>query len=283
MKLIDLYKYIYHFLLKIYPQSEAQSMSHLLFQHHTGHAVIDAISKHYNILIEPKLEKIDADLEKLAQHVPIQYITKKAEFYHSLLQIDENVFIPRPETEGLVDWIVKSEAKVENLIDICCGSGCISVSLAKMKMAKKITAIDISLHAVAATEKNAQLNNVQITVYQADIFSSKIETMLSQPLSLIVSNPPYVRQSEKIFMQPNVLDYEPFEAIFVDDRQPLKFYKKIAQIGQNHLSENGKIYFEINEVFATEIVDILHNMNYKNIEIKSDFYGKDRYVRANFK
>ena len=233
----------------------------------------DCIINSNQVLNKSQLSKIKQIVAELKTNKPIQYILGKTEFYSLKIKVNEHTLIPRPETEQLVDWILK-----ENFVaalDIGTGSGCIPIALAKHTDAK-ILAIDVSEDALLIAEENAKNNEVEIDFIHQDI----LQTNSLQKVDLIVSNPPYVLQSEKKKMQENVLDYEPELALFVEDKNPLIFYKKIASLAFNFLNENGKLFFEINAKFGKETIEMLADIGFVNIELKKDMNDKDRMIKA---
>ena len=233
----------------------------------------DCIINSNQILNKSQLSKIKQIVAELKTHKPIQYILGKTEFYGLKINVNEHTLIPRPETEQLVDWILK-----ENFVaalDIGTGSGCIPIALAKHTDAK-VLAIDVSEDALLIAEENAKNNKVEIDFIHQDI----LQTNSLQKVDLIVSNPPYVLESEKEKMQENVLDYEPELALFVEDKNPLIFYKKIASLAFNFLNENGKLFFEINAKFGKETIEMLVDIGFVNIELKKDMNDKDRMIKA---
>ena len=233
----------------------------------------DCIINSNQVLNKSQLSKIKQIVAELKTHKPIQYILGKTEFYGLKIKVNEHTLIPRPETEQLVDWILK-----ENFVaalDIGTGSGCIPIALAKHTDAK-VLAIDVCEDALLIAEENAKDNEVEIDFIHQDI----LQTNSLQKVDLIVSNPPYVLESEKEKMQENVLDYEPELALFVEDKNPLIFYKKIASLAFNFLNENGKLFFEINAKFGKETIEMLADIGFVNIELKKDMNDKDRMIKA---
>jgi release factor glutamine methyltransferase len=228
-------------------------------------------------------------LDELKKEKPIQYILGATEFYGLPFLVNENTLIPRPETEELVEWIVveSRKSKVENLkiLDIGTGSGCIAISLAKNLPNAEVFAIDVSEKALATAKKNAEINKVEVNFITTDILQINDlkelithNSQLTTPFNIIVSNPPYVRNLEKAEIKPNVLEYEPHLALFVEDNDALLFYRKIAQLAKKNLSENGQLYFEINQYLGKETVALLEEMGFKNIVLKRDIYGNDRMI-----
>ena len=244
------------------------SMKYLLAYNHS-----DCIINSNQVLNKSQLSKIQQIVADLKTHMPIQYIFGQTEFYGLKIKVNEHTLIPRPETEQLVDWILKENFVVA--LDIGTGSGCIPIALAKHKDAK-VLAIDVSEDALLIAEENAKNNEVEIDFIHQDI----LQTNYLQKVDLIVSNPPYVLESEKEKMQENVLDYEPELALFVEDKNPLIFYKKIASLASNFLNENGKLFFEINAKFGKETIEMLADIGFVNIELKKDMNDKDRMIKA---
>ncbi len=221
-------------------------------------------------------------LNNLKLEIPIQYILETTSFYGLDFEVNKNVLIPRPETEELVGWIIKENTINENLkiLDIGTGSGCIAISLAKNFLNSDVFAIDVSSSALEIAKKNAKINNVNISFIKQDIL--EVDS-LNQKFDIIVSNPPYVRNIEKHEIHKNVLDNEPHLALFVDDNNALIFYKKIAELATINLSENGQLFFEINQYLGKETVELLYNLGFINIELRKDIYGNDRMIRAQLK
>ncbi|MEK6616380.1 MAG: peptide chain release factor N(5)-glutamine methyltransferase [Bacteroidota bacterium] len=231
---------------------------------------------------EKETERFKTILTQLKNHTPIQYILGHTEFYGLKIKVNEHVLIPRPETEELVEEIIqgaRDKGQGTNILDIGTGSGCIAIALKKNIPDATISALDISDEAILIAKANAILNQTQINFLQADIL--QLNNSLIHPLNnfdIIVSNPPYVRLSEKEKMNKNVLDYEPHLALFVNDNDSLVFYKAIADFALQNLSSNGKLYFEINEALGSEVKNLLKEKGFRNVEIKRDMSGKDRIV-----
>ena len=268
-------------LSSLYDMMEAESFFYLILENRHQMKRIDlAISPELTFSIE-EIKKWDAILDQLLLEIPIQYILGTAHFYGLEFDVNENVLIPRPETEELVDWIIsdcrsdkKSNIKV---LDIGTGSGCIAVSLAKNLSEAQISGIDISEKALATANKNALNNGVVINFNQKNILET---TILEQQFDIIVSNPPYVRHLEKSEIKKNVLDNEPHLALFVADHDALVFYRKIAGLAQQNLVENGRLYFEINQYLGKEMMALLEEMNFRNITLRKDIYGNDRMIKV---
>lgn len=213
---------------------------------------------------------------RLLNEEPIQYILNTTSFYGLDFICTPSALIPRPETEELVDWILKSEKNKISILDIGTGTGCIPISLAKNNTDYTVSALDISDAGLELAKDNAQKNEVDISFISADIFSYTSE----KKYDLIVSNPPYVRNLEKIKIQNNVLNFEPPLALFVDDDDPLVFYRAILEFAKSNLSEKGSVYFEINENLFNEMESLLASYRFSEIELKKDVFGKYRFIRG---
>jgi release factor glutamine methyltransferase len=226
-------------------------------------------------------------LKRLKAFEPFQYITGEAYFMGYTFKVNKNVLIPRPETEELVEWILEEtnvfKNKINNsfnILDIATGSGCIAISLKKKLPSAEITAIDISKDAIKVAKQNAELNNVKINFIESDILKTGFDK-IKIPFDLIVSNPPYISSHEKMHMHRNVTDYEPHIALFVEGKNPLLFYERIADIASgNSLKAGGFLYFEMNESFSAEISEMIISKGFSNVVVKKDMSGKNRLIRA---
>ena len=208
---------------------------------------------------------------------PIQYIIVETRFYNCTIKVNSSTLIPRPETEELVDQIIKeNRGFTGSLLDIGTGSGAIAIALAINMPGSAVTGTDISDPALDIARENAALNKASVTFTMSDMLNSGI--LILPGTDIIVSNPPYVRESEKSRMEKNVLDFEPHSALFVPDAEPLKFYKAILEIAQRILVMHGKIYFEINETLGKEMSDMLASEGYSEIRVINDINGKERFV-----
>lgn len=270
-------------LLPFYDEMEAESFFYLILENQRKLRRID-LALNIDLLFSSEEILIwNAILEKLQLEIPIQYILGTTQFYGLEFNVNENVLIPRPETEELVEWIIISNLKTPKLkklkiLDIGTGSGCIAISLAKNIPDAEVSAIDISEKALATAKANADLNNVAVTFLQKNILET---TDLEQQFDIIVSNPPYVRNLEKAEIKSNVLANEPHLALFVEDNDALIFYRKIAELATKNLSVEGKLFFEINQYLGKETVELLEKMHFKNIELRKDIYGNDRMIACN--
>lgn len=267
-------------LTPIYDDGEAESFFYLILEEKNQLKRIDLALHPDLVFSEGEIVIWNSILEQLKKEIPIQYLLGKTSFYGLDFEVNENVLIPRPETEELVEWIIESQkpkVKSQNIriLDIGTGSGCIAISLAKNLSNAQVFAIDVSKNALATAQKNAENNSVNVTFIHQNILETED---LQQQFDIIVSNPPYVRNLEKEEIKKNVLDNEPHLALFVADNDALIFYKKIAELAQQHLSENGQLFFEINQYLGKEMIDLLEKMNFKNIELRKDIYGNDRML-----
>ncbi|PCJ85736.1 MAG: protein-(glutamine-N5) methyltransferase, release factor-specific [Flavobacteriales bacterium] len=273
----------------IYPEKEIHSIIQLVFEHYCGFSKTDLVLKASDDFPEFQNEKLLGVLEELKLHKPVQYIVGETEFYGIKLKVNEHVLIPRPETEELVDLIIKenSEFRIQTselrILDIGTGSGCIAIALKRHLPNAEVTAIDISEIALETAKENAILNQVEINFVQTDILHQPFNHLTVPAFNLIVSNPPYVRFSEKQQMEKNVLDYEPHEALFVDDDDPLLFYRHIITFAKQHLKKEGRVYLEINEIMEKNILELFDNKYFMDIQSKKDLNGKNRIITAELK
>lgn len=263
-----------------YDAYEAESFFYLILEDKHKLRQIDLALNHELNFSESDFVVWNSLLNQLKKEVPIQYLLGKTSFYGLDFEVNENVLIPRPETEELVEWIINENSKTDKtkklrILDIGTGSGCIAISLAKNLPNAEIFGFDVSKKAIETAKRNAINNNVDVTFVLLDILETDL---LTCSFDIIVSNPPYVRNLEKEEIKKNVLDYEPHLALFVDDNDALIFYRKIAALAKNSLSENGQLFFEINQYLGKEMKDLLERMNFKNIELKKDIYDNDRMI-----
>jgi release factor glutamine methyltransferase len=270
-------------LTPIYDAVEAESLFYLILEEKHQLKRIDLALQSDLIFSELEIAAWNSILEPLKKEIPIQYLLGKTSFYGLDFEVNSYVLIPRPETEELVEWIIQSTSKLEKkdlkILDIGTGSGCIAISLAKNLPNASVFAIDVSENALATAQKNAITNKVNITFIHQNILETED---LQQQFDIIVSNPPYVRHFEKAEIKKNVLDNEPHLALFVEDNDALIFYKKIAELAQKNLSQNGKLFFEINQYLGKEMIALLQKMNFKNIQLRKDIYENDRMINADF-
>ena len=271
-------QYFIDTLEKIYSLQEAKSLFFIWINTLLGKSKTELILQKNEVFDIPK-SNLSSVVSRLKQKEPIQYILGKTTFFDLPFSIRSGVLIPRPETEELVIRIIDEHAGTKDLriLDIGIGSGCIAIALAK-KLDATVFGLDKSPQALAIAKENASLNHVKITFFHHDIFDSKFPQI--EKLNIIVSNPPYVLESEKMQMDANVVNYEPQEALFVADNNPLLFYHQIVQLSKNLLLPNGKLFFEINEKQGKAIQNLLAENNFKDIVLWQDIHGKDRFIKA---
>jgi release factor glutamine methyltransferase len=269
-------------LTPLYDAGEAESFFYLILEAKHQLKRVDIALQPDLAFSETELESWSSILEQLKKEIPIQYILGVTYFYGLDFEVNSAVLIPRPETEELVDWIIQnSKLKAQNsklkILDIGTGSGCIGIALAKNLPNAQVFALDVSEKALDTAKKNAEKNQVQLTF----IHQSILETVdLAQEFDIIVSNPPYVRELEKLEIKNNVLDNEPHLALFVEDNDALIFYRKIAQLAQKNLNPQGQLYFEINQYLGQETLNLLQEMGFKNSVLRQDIYGNDRMIQC---
>ena len=280
----DCRKYYAGELEKIYGSNEANALIMILLEHYFG---IDRMK----IALEPEMRLSESEMltlhfavKELLKNKPIQYIIGETEFCGMRFFVDENVLIPRPETEEMVMMIAHSVETMctssVHILDIGTGSGCIAISLAKLLKNSVVTAVDVSEKALEVAKKNAEANDVDVNFIKDYILNPKKPELIDNQYDIIVSNPPYVCESEKSEMRANVLDYEPSTALFVSDNDPLVFYRKILEFAKKSLKPDGEVWFEINEKFGIEMNNLCQEKGFQNVEIIKDFRERDRILRA---
>ena len=222
-------------------------------------------------------QKLDIALQRLACGEPLQYVLGYTPFCGLQFKVNNSVLIPRPETAELVEWVLTSVKEKVRVIDIGTGSGCIAITLSHNLKNAVIDACDISDSALRVAVENNSLNATNVNFHQRDILTNKDS---GTKYDVIVSNPPYITNSEKADMEDTVLDYEPHTALFVADSDPLIFYREIANFGKQNLNKDGMVFFEINPLFAEQTIIMLENAGYQNIELRKDIFGKNRMIKA---
>ena len=262
----------------IYGKGETEAIIRLIFHHLKGWTLTDMLIHQKDELSDFVKGEIDEILKRLLKNEPIQYITGEARFHGMDMKISPGVLIPRQETDELVDLIIDENKDRDDLriLDLCTGSGCIAIALARNLPFSKVTAVDFSDDAIAVATENAKLLKTKIEIKEADIFDWEPQ----EEFDIIVSNPPYVKDSEALTMDKNVLDYEPHEALFVRDEDPLRFYIRIIDIAETHLKEGGKIYFECNPLTISDLKKLLQKQGFEEVRIVKDISGKDRFIAA---
>ena len=273
---------------EFYEEDEAKNIAELLLEHITNLSRTKQIAKKNEALSVPQTEFLDQLIERLQRHEPVQYITNEAWFAGMKFYVDKNVLIPRPETEELVDWVIK-EFSVQNLpagkrgkefriLDVGTGSGCMAVTLKNKLPTAEVWACDISMEALNIARINADSLNTTVDFVPLDFLDKEQRKQLPH-IDIIVSNPPYVPQKDKNEMRKNVTDHEPAIALFVPDEDPLIFYSAIADFGREKLNNKGSIYVEIHENLGEPVKNLFQVKGYNSIGIKKDLQGKERMIK----
>ena len=289
--------YIQETLTTLYPPEEIRGIIRLILSHVCGLSYNQQILCKDKQISEKEKVEINTIVNRLKKMEPLQYILGETEFYSLPIKVNPSVLIPRPETEELVDMILKTVMRNHNMtqkpfpriktcqplriLDIGTGSGCIAISLAKHITDADVIAVDISEDALKTAKMNALLNNIDISFIHVDILNIPTSSELNSGyFDIIVSNPPYITNIEKNMMSENVIDYEPHCALFVPDDAPLLFYDAIAGFALKKLSSEGMLYFEINANYDIEINEMLHDKGFFHTEIIRDLSGKNRFISA---
>ena len=285
------FQHIYNSLSGIYDESEIRTISFLLIEKLTGFSRTEILTNKSTNFSANQQQKLDGFIEKLKKNIPIQYILGETEFFGLNFVVDKSVLIPRPETEELVEWIhlslnpspkerdfkkCKNSASLR-ILDIGTGSGCIAIALKNKLPTAELTAFDISEKALQTARKNAERNKISVDFRQVDILK---ENTFAEKWDVIVSNPPYIPKRERANMCEKVWKNEPELALFVPNETPLLFYEKIAHFAQNHLTDNGKLFFEIHFDAGNAIVNLLETQQFKSIEIRKDISGNARMIKC---
>ncbi len=264
-------------LKEIYPLSDIDSITRLVFEHVTGIWSNNQVELMKSALAQEQQSKVIEILERLKTNEPVQYILGTAHFYDLVFEVNRNVLIPRQETELIVHEIIKHPRinQIKSILDIGTGSGCIAITLKKNLPEKKVFALDISMQALDLARRNARLNQVEVDFFEEDILNPNTN---NQTYDLIVSNPPYVRESEKSLMHENVKDFEPSIALFVPDSSPLVYYEAIARYASYKLSAKGFIAVEINEALASDTSEVFRKSGLSKYLLIKDLNEKDRIL-----
>ena len=289
-KVSDILPYFLSNLKDFYPDNEIKSFAYITIKYFFDMSKSDTIINSEKKLEDKEIMEIKSTISSLKRYEPIQYVFKQTEFYGNTFYCVSGVLIPRPETEELVDWIIKdNKGTKKHYLDIGTGSGCIIISLSK-HLNGSFTGVDVSYDALRVSVANNDRNETDVYFDQFDILKHDLpegKNILNDNIfyefDIIVSNPPYVLNLEREQMSDNVLKWEPHLALFVSDEDPLLFYREIAEKASKVLKSNGLIYFEINEKFGKEIVKLLEDFGFVNIELKKDINDKDRMVKAVWK
>jgi release factor glutamine methyltransferase len=275
----DIRFYLKQELADVYNVPEIKIVSDILIKTVTGIKKLHQLYDEGHAVTESEAEKIILFVSELRTGKPVQYVTGETLFYNCIIKLNSSTLIPRPETEEMVDLILKeNKGFAGNIIDFGSGSGCISIALASNLPAASIKGVEISEEAIKIARINAELNMTRVTFSKNDILNFDFSGV--EKAGIIVSNPPYVRDSEKAHMSENVLGFEPPLALFVSDSEPLIYYKSILKIADQILSPGGKIYFEINEALGESLVQVVESFDYSGIELVRDLNDKERILKA---
>jgi len=270
-------------LKNVYDSDELRNIIELVIEHITNMSRAEQVKNKVPYLTCTQLENLDAITERLKKNEPVQHVLGEAWFAGMKFKVNKNVLIPRPETEELVDWIVKesknSKVKSQIIIDIGTGSGCIPITIKKKLPEANVSAIDVCSEALFTATENAIQLNADVDFLLLDFLDEEKWNELGQ-YDIIVSNPPYVKQSEINTMHERVKEFEPHLALFVPDNDALLFYKKLAAFSKRHLNPTGSLFVEINESLGEQVVNLFQSAGFANIELRKDMQGKDRMIKA---
>ena len=276
-------------LTSIYDESEAKSLAWWSINDVCKISRTSFLASKEKVISEQQEASLQHILEELKTGKPIQYVLGETEFYGLPFKVNPSVLIPRPETEELVDWILIEIRNSDllndingngNILDIGTGSGCIPIAIKKFLPEFNISALDVSKGAIETAKINAELNQTEIEFIEDDILNPSQLFLLNKQYTIIISNPPYVRESEKTAMHNNVLGHEPHLALFVADDNALIFYSRIADFAKTNLVKGGMLFLEINENLAPKTIDLLEGKGLRNIELRQDIRGKNRMIKA---
>ena len=254
-------------------KNEINSWAYIVIEHVFGYSKTDYICNYNQKISESNFNKIFDIVKELKTYKPIQYIIGETDFFQLKFKLNNSTLIPRPETEELVSWILKHD--FSSILDIGTGSGCIAITIAKLTNSN-VDAMDICDKALKIAELNAKINSVNVNFILNDI----LNTEKMPNYDVIVSNPPYVQKSDILKMNKNVTEFEPHRAIFVDDNNPIVFYRKIASLAIKSLNDGGYIFFEINELYHKEVLDLLNKVGFVDMTLKNDINDKPRMIKA---
>ncbi len=266
-------------LLEITSPEEGYQYAWLLMEHLRAYSKTDLVLQGHTKITHSEHLFVEKALERLKNHEPIQYVLGKTEFFGLPFGVNPSVLVPRPETEELVQWVLEEPDKPgRRILDVGTGSGCIAIAIKKTWPEANVWGWDISTTALETANQNARLNQVEVHFEQQDILS--LEGNAPVQFRIIVSNPPYVRLLEKGQMDKNVLAYEPSTALFVPDNDALLFYRVIARFATQALEPGGLLFFEINQAFGPEVVELLEGEGFRDVVLRPDLSGRDRMIRA---
>jgi len=266
---------------KVYDSDELKNIIELVIEHITNMSRAEQVKNKVPYLTCTQLENLDAITERLKKNEPVQYVLGETWFAGMKFKVNKNVLIPRPETEELVDWILREAASHElraaSILDVGTGSGCIPITIKKKLQEANVSAIDVCSEALFTATENAIELNAEVDFLLLDFLDEEKWEELGQ-YDIIVSNPPYVKQSEINTMHERVKEFEPHLALFVPDNDALLFYKKLSDFALKHLKPGGNLFVEINEALGEQVVNLFRG--FANIELRKDMQGKDRMIKA---
>jgi release factor glutamine methyltransferase len=275
----DIRFYLAKELQEVYPEQEISAIGNIVIKTVLGTTKLHQLYMPEQTVSNLQAAKIVEICEELKTGKPVQYVLSETVFYDCIIKLNSSTLIPRQETEELVDLIIRENRDFTgNIIDIGTGSGCIAIALAANLPEAVVTGTDISGEAIRISIENASLNNVNVSFRVNDIFN--FDNEIINKTNIIVSNPPYVRESERQFMRKNVLDFEPHLALFVSDNDPLTYYRAILKAAEKILVPGGKVYFEINEEMGRSMVKLLLSAGFSDVEIVADINNKDRIAKG---
>ena len=280
----------------VYSERESQIIAEWVLEHVTGQQRINRLAWHVQPLMAEQLQRLTEIAQRLHQYEPVQYILGAAHFYGMKLFVDHTVLIPRPETEELVEWVVKDvrtqdvsasiktpgegdKTKTLKILDVGTGSGCIALALKKELPLAEVWGCDMSDAGLNVARRNGAVLDIRVDFQQVDFLDGEQWNSLPD-IDLLVSNPPYIPQNEKETMEPHVLQHEPHTALFVPNENPLLFYEALARFGKKKLRPGGAVYAEISENKGAAVVQLFQKAMYTNVQLKKDMQGKDRLVKA---
>ena len=270
-------KHIKESLMPYYPESEISGFTHIIVEYLTGRSYASSLALE-STFSDKQRSKLEEIIERLKLQEPIQYIIGDTEFFGLPFLVNKATLIPRPETEELVELILyENKGSDYSVLDIGTGSGCIAIALARHLKESEVEAWDFSEGALTVAKENAKLNKVNVNFNKVDVLS---DHPTDKKYDVIVSNPPYITESEKVEMHDNVLQYEPHSALFVPDNNALLFYERIADIAHKLLNSEGRLYFEINRNKGQEVVDMLCTKDFKDVTLLKDMSNNDRMISA---
>src|ERR1035437_6248445 len=275
----DIRFYLAKELTGVYKEQETRALANIIIKTVTGITKVHQLYDSGYLLTSEEAQKIIEFTAELKTGRPVQYILGETIFYNCTIKVNSSTLIPRPETEELVDLVIKENKEYKgNIIDFGTGSGCIAIALSANLPFSSVTGVEISDDAISIARENAVLNNVNVSFIKSDIFNFDQEAV--SKAGIIVSNPPYVRNSEKVQMGRNVLDFEPHLALFVTDSDPLVYYKAILNLADKILLPEGRLYLEINENMGRSMIQLLESYEYTEIEVVPDINDKERIIKG---